>query len=114
AESLDTWRKEGVMVRDEEPALYVYHQTFQDEGHSVLRKGFITTVRVHDYADKVVLPHERTLRGPKIDRLELMKATNTQMSQIFLLYNDPELNVDKALDAQCSGPADVDITTNDG
>ena len=114
AEILASWREEGVLVRDEEPALYVYHQTFQDEGRSVLRKGFITTVRVHDYADKVVLPHERTLRGPKIDRLELMKATNTQMSQIFLLYNDPELNVDKALDAQCEGPAEVDITTEDG
>lgn len=113
-ETLKAWQAEGVMVRDEEPAFYVYHQTFQDEGRSVLRKGFITTVRVHDYADKVVLPHERTLRGPKIDRLELMKATNTQMSQIFLLYNDPELRVDAALDKQCTRTPDVDITTDDG
>lgn len=113
-ETLKAWQAEGVLVRDEEPAFYVYHQTFQDEGRAVLRKGFITTVRVHDYADKVVLPHERTLRGPKIDRLELMKATNTQMSQIFLLYNDPELRVDTALDAQCKRTADVDITTDDG
>lgn len=113
-ETLNAWRDEGVMVRDAEPALYVYHQTFQNEGQSVLRKGFITTVRVHDYADKVVLPHERTLRGPKIDRLDLMKATNTQMSQIFLLYNDPNLSVDNALDAQCKGTPDVDVTTEDG
>lgn len=114
AETLAAWRKEGVMVRDEEPALYVYHQTFEEDGQKILRKGFITTVRVHDYADKVVLPHERTLRGPKIDRLELMKATNAQMSQIFLLYNDPELRVDAALDAQCTNAPDVDIVTDDG
>lgn len=114
ADTLNAWRKEGVIVRDEEPALYVYHQTFEEAGQKILRKGFITTVRVHDYADKVVLPHERTLRGPKIDRLELMKATHAQMSQIFLLYNDPELRVDTALDAQCERTPDVDITTDDG
>lgn len=111
AQTLEEWRAQGVMKRDEEPALYVYHQTFEDHGNTVLRKGFICGVRVHDYAEKVVLPHERTLRGPKIDRLDLMKATNAQMSQIFLLYNDPAQKVDAALDAQTQGNADIDITT---
>lgn len=114
AETLQEWRKEGVMKRDDAPAFYVYHQTFEDHGQVILRKGFISAVRVHDYDQKVVLPHERTLRGPKIDRLDLMKATNAQMSQIFLLYNDPALKVDQALDAQCARDADIDITTEDG
>lgn len=114
AETLQQWREQGVMVRDDKPAYYVYHQTFEDHGKTILRKGFISAIRVHDYDKKVVLPHERTLRGPKIDRLDLMKATNAQMSQIFLLYNDPELRVDQALDAQCQRDADIDITTDDG
>lgn len=114
AETLEQWLQEGILVRDDKPALYVYHQTFDDHGQKILRKGVITTVRVHDYADKVVLPHERTLRGPKVDRLELMKATHVQMSQIFLLYNDPELRVDAVLDKQCEGTPDVDVTTEDG
>lgn len=114
AQTLQEWRDKGVMKRDEAPAFYVYHQTFEDHGNVILRKGFISAVRVHDYDQKVVLPHERTLRGPKIDRLDLMKATNAQMSQIFLLYNDPALKVDKALDAQCTRDADIDITTEDG
>lgn len=114
AETFEQWRADGTLVRDEKPAFYVYHQTFDDHGKSVLRKGFISAIRVHDYQDKVVLPHERTLKGPKLDRLELMKATNAQMSQIFLLYNDPTLQVDAALDAQCQRPADIDITTEDG
>lgn len=111
AETLQEWREKGVMARDEAPAFYVYHQTFSDHGKTVVRKGFICGVRVHDYDKKVVLPHERTLRGPKIDRLDLMKATNTQMSQIFLLYNDPAQRVDAALDAQVARAADIDIVT---
>lgn len=111
AETLQDWRDKGVMTRDEAPSFYVYHQTFDADGKTVVRKGFICGVRVHDYDKKVVLPHERTLRGPKIDRLELMKATNTQMSQIFLLYNDPAKRVDAALDAQVARDADIDIVT---
>ena len=114
AQTLRQWRQQGVMARDDRPAFYVYHQTFEHEGQTVLRKGFIGAIRVHDYSERVVLPHERTLRGPKIDRLDLMKATEAQMSQIFLLYNDPELRVDQALEAQCARPADIDITFEDG
>lgn len=114
AKTLQEWRDKGIMKRDEAPAFYVYHQTFEDHGNVILRKGFISAIRVHDYDQKVVLPHERTLRGPKIDRLDLMKATNAQMSQIFLLYNDPAQKVDQALDAQCTRDADIDITTEDG
>lgn len=112
--TLKRWLEEGVLQRDERPALYVYHQRFAADGQEVLRKGFICTVRVHDYKERVVLPHERTLKGPKIDRLELMKATNTQMSQIFLLYNDPQQAIDGALDSSCAGAPDIDITTEDG
>lgn len=114
AATLKRWRDEGVMKRDAQPSLYVYHQRFTAEGQEVVRKGFISTVRVHDYSERVVLPHERTLKGPKIDRLELMKATNTQMSQIFLLYNDPKQAIDAALESSCAGAPDIDITTEDG
>lgn len=111
AELLKQWREEGVLVRDVDPAFYVYEQTFDANGTSVTRKGFLANIRLHDYADRVVLPHERTLKGPKADRMNLMVATQAQLSQLFMLYKDTEQAVDKALATCCGGDPDIDITT---
>jgi uncharacterized protein (DUF1015 family) len=35
-----------------------------------------------------VRPHERTLAGPKADRLKILRATRTNLSSVFLLYDD--------------------------
>jgi len=45
-----------------------------------------------------VFPHERTLTGPKKDRLELLRYTRTQFEQIFMLYEDPEQRIDHVLE----------------
>jgi uncharacterized protein (DUF1015 family) len=37
-----------------------------------------------------VKPHERTHAGPKADRLELMRATRTNLESIFVLAPDPD------------------------
>ena len=75
AERFEAWQREGVLVRDARPAIYRYHQTFSSAelaGRTLTRSGFIAAVRLHPLDEGVILPHERTLRGPKVDRLELM------------------------------------------
>ncbi len=96
-ELFEAWRKEGVLVRDEEPAFYRYDQTFTPPGGGArrTRRGFLGLVRLVDLDKGIVLPHERTLSGPKEDRLKLFRATRTNLSPGFLLYRDPE----RALDA---------------
>ena len=47
----------------------------------------------------IVLPHERTLSGPKEDRLKLFRATRTNLSPGFMLYRDPRGELDAPLDA---------------
>src|SRR5690606_7748210 len=76
------WRDEGVLVRDEEPAFYVYAQTFTPPGGGarITRRGFLGLVKLEPFDKKVVLPHERTLSGPKEDRLKLFRATKTNFS----------------------------------
>jgi uncharacterized protein (DUF1015 family) len=91
AERLRAWEAEGVLVRDPEPALYAFQQRFADpSGRELRRVGFFGALRLEDYARRVVLPHERTLRGPKDDRLRQLRATRTNLSAVFLLYEDPE------------------------
>ncbi len=54
--------------------------------------------RLMDYAEGGVKPHEKTLAGPKADRLNLLRATQSNFGQIFMLYSDPELAIDDILD----------------
>lgn len=110
------WLARGVLITDPEPCLYVHHQTFDDgRGGRVTRRGFIGLVGLADYEEGVVLPHERTLRGPKADRFELMKATECNLSQVFLLYKDTESLIDSLLDEAIAGLTPVvDISTPDG
>lgn len=110
-----SWLATGVMKQDEAPSFYIYWQRFAGpDGREVLRKGFLGLTRLHAYSDKVVLPHERTLSGPKADRLSLMEATEAQLSQIFLLYSDPAGVVDAALAAATAAAPLLDTRTDDG
>ena len=100
AETLNGWLRSGVMARDAQPALYRYHQIFTPPGEPgatpVVRRGFICRIRLHRFAEGVVLPHERTLAGPKADRLKLKRATRTHLSQVFGMYDDPQREADAA------------------
>jgi uncharacterized protein (DUF1015 family) len=100
AELLAAWRAARVLVRDEQPAFYRYDQSFEPPGGGSrrTRRGFLALVRVVPFADRVVLPHERTLSGPKEDRLKLFRATKTNLSPGFMLYRDPGRVLDSALD----------------
>ena len=99
AERLAQWMQEGALMQDDEPALYPYFQTYTDpEGNTYTRKGFFCALRLHEFSEKKVLPHERTLSGPKKDRLNLFKRTRANISSIFGLYADEELQADRAIE----------------
>jgi uncharacterized protein (DUF1015 family) len=97
---LRDWIEAGILERDPEPGLYAYFQKFTvpDTGEARERKGFIGLGAVEDYSEGVVHRHEQTLSGPKKDRLELLRHTRAHFGQIFMLYPDPELAIDRMLD----------------
>ena len=104
AARLDAWRREGVLVRDAEPALYVLRQRFAaPDGRPAERLGFFGALRLEDYAARVVRPHERTLAAPKADRLKLLRATRANLSGVFLLYEDREAKLAPLLEAALEG-----------
>ena len=106
------WLARGILRQDNRPGLYAHHQTFSDtHGTEHTRKGFLGAVRLADYDEEIVLPHERTLRGPKVDRLELMKACEANMSPVFFLYDDPERKVDALLEANLEKAQELDVST---
>jgi uncharacterized protein (DUF1015 family) len=81
-----SWREEGVLADDEE-ALWALEQDYVGpDGVGRTRRGLIAALRAEPYVRGVVLPHERTHRGPKEGRLRLLRSVRAQLEPIFLLY----------------------------
>ncbi|MBV9769303.1 MAG: DUF1015 domain-containing protein [Bryobacterales bacterium] len=114
ADLLEHWIGSGILEQESEPAIYAYFQKFTapDSGEVLERKGFIGLSAVEDYSAGVVHRHEQTLSGPKKDRLELLRHTRAHFGQIFMLYRDSELTIDKILDQQAAACAPI-ITVED-
>jgi len=97
------WQADGVLVREATPSLYLVDQTYRGpDGRERTRRGFIARLRLADFAERVVLPHERTHAGAKVDRLRLYRATRADLSQIFLLFHD-----DGGVEAALAAAADA-------
>ncbi|KGA94773.1 DUF1015 domain-containing protein [Leptospirillum ferriphilum] len=101
---LDRMRREGILVVDPQPAIYPYSMTYKDPYTRKERtiRGLVARIRLEEWEKKVVYPHEKTLAGPKEDRMSLFKETQAAFSQIFCLYPDPAASVVKKLYASAS------------
>jgi uncharacterized protein (DUF1015 family) len=115
AERLAAWTADGVLVRDERPALWALSQDYTGpDGRQQTRQGFFARVRVENYGPGRIRPHERTHPGPKEDRLRLTRATRTNVSPIFSLYSDPEQAAWAALAPATKTPPWAQTTDDDG
>jgi uncharacterized protein (DUF1015 family) len=115
ARELAAWTADGVLVRDDQPALWALSQDYTGpDGRPHTRQGFFARVRVEDYGAGRIRPHERTHPGPKEDRLKLTRATRTNLSPIFSLYSDPEQTARRALAPATAAPPWAQTTDDDG
>jgi len=101
---LREWIETGVLVRDEVPSLYVYHQEYTFAGDRLTRKGVIALGKLEP---EKVHGHEKTLRGPREDRLRLMRATEANFGHIFMLYSDSTRSADRVLAEEIKGTSPV-------
>ncbi len=109
-----SWLAQGVLRRDPAPALYPLEQTFwAPDGRNLRRRGVMAAVRLHEFKEGIIVPHEKTLVAPKADRLELLKAVKANLSPIFGLYRD-EGDTGQALDAACTAEPAAEATSDDG
>jgi uncharacterized protein (DUF1015 family) len=103
ARTLADWKRDGVLVRDEQPSLWWLAQDYTGpDGVARRRDGLVGALRLEPYETGVVRPHERTHAGPKEGRLRLLRALRTHVEPIFLLYEgaltgprgEPEIDVE--------------------
>ncbi|MEA2233888.1 MAG: hypothetical protein QOD83_3704 [Solirubrobacteraceae bacterium] len=115
AELLHQWRAEGAVVQDDESALWALVQDYTGpDGRRLTRNGFFARVRVEEYGQGRIRPHERTHPGPKEDRLRLTRATQANLSPIFSLYSDPDLTAWGALEPATALEPISEVTDADG
>lgn len=115
ADDFKKWLESRALVRDEAPAIYPYEQGYIGKnGNIKTRKGFIARVRLEELDSGVILPHERTLSGPKTDRLKLIKACRANFSPIFSLYSDPEMKTNTLLSGAAQNSPIINFKDEEG
>jgi uncharacterized protein (DUF1015 family) len=93
------WMEQEILIRSEKPSLYPYRITYHlDDGIKKEMKGFFTLLKLDKDYQKVKA-HERTLSKPKADRLNLMRACNSNLEPIQLLYIDPDDSIQDKIDS---------------
>jgi uncharacterized protein (DUF1015 family) len=115
ARTFAEWKVGGILRRDPRLAIYLYEQEFSvGEGHRVRRRGFMAMVRLHDYDDKVIFPHERTFSEHKEDRLQLMRACPANLEAILGFYAGPVMAISAVLTRHMEGEPAVQLADEDG
>ncbi len=107
---MDEWMSDGILVRDPVPAIYPYYQEYTVGGVTRVRKGVTLLVNLRETEVKA---HEKTLEGPKADRLNLMWATGSHTGHIFILYPDPEGKINAILDKEAGANDPIAVAKDD-
>lgn len=107
------WLEEQVLIKLEKPAiLYILQKYTTEDGRNIARKGFIARNKIEDFSTKKILPHEFTMGGPKEDRLNLTKKCEANFSQIFMVYSDPQKQIEATVDL--TQKPFIDVTDDQG
>ncbi len=112
SETFRKWLDEKVLIKTDKPVIFYLLQKYKLNGKEITRKGFIARNKIEDFSTGNILPHEFTMSGPKEDRLKLTKACKANFSQIFMVYSDPEKQIEKAVDL--SGTPFIDVLDDNG
>lgn len=111
---LINWLESDILRIENEPSIYIYQQIFNVDGKDITRTGFICLLKLEDFKQGTILPHEKTLSAPKEDRLKLMNACKANLSQIFGLYQDTNTIVPQIIKKITSVSTLIDITDTKG
>ncbi len=100
AATLGQWLEHGILKIDEAPAIYLHDHYFTYQEREFKRRGIIVRVRLQEWNEMVIRPHEGTLSEPTGDRISLLWALQANTSPILALFDDDSQQVSSLLAAQ--------------
>ncbi len=109
AENLDELHRQGILLVDDEPALYIYR--LQMGQH--VQTGVAGTFSVDEYDQDAIKKHEKTRKAKEDDRTRHILATRAQTGPVFLTYRG-NARIDAIIDGLCQGDPLYDFTAADG
>jgi len=114
ADAAARFKREAALVQDATPRFYRLTQEYEGPDGAIRRRhGLIGALRLHEFSEGVVLPHEETFAKPVEDRLRLMRATRMTFCQIFGLFDDASGAVRDVVE-QAAGPMLWTMTDGQG
>jgi uncharacterized protein (DUF1015 family) len=81
-EALDRFIAQGILLRDREPALYLYRQVMDGRAQT----GVVGCVHIDDYGSDVIRKHEKTRPDKEDDRTRHVLTLNAHAEPVFLAY----------------------------
>ena len=107
--NLDGLAADGVMVRDTDPALFLYREVMGARAQI----GVVGCVSVADYERDVIRKHERTRPDKEDDRTRHILTLEAHAEPVLFAYRG-SAEVDRLVAAAVKAPALYDLTTADG
>ncbi|MFA6240029.1 MAG: DUF1015 family protein, partial [Candidatus Hydrogenedentales bacterium] len=115
AQDVESWIRQSVLRQDDADSFYLLKQTFRGlEGETHVRLNFFAVTRIPEPEETdTVLAHERTFDEKVTDRLHLTKATQSNLGEVFVLYEDLKHELAAFLGQMESRPEDMRAHTMD-
>lgn len=111
---LEKWTADGILCEDEVPGFYIYEEEFSAYGETKRIRCVFARVKLCEFSENVVLPHEETLSKAKTDRFNLMSTTFCNFSPIYSMYTDADRKISSKLSELSSGKPDIEFVSGDG
>lgn len=86
-EHFKSWIKDNILVQEQRPAIYFYHQQYILRGEKKCRLGFICLLYLEDKKSSIFC-HEHTRLAAKEDRFKMLKSVRANLSPIFVAFPD--------------------------
>lgn len=102
--------EEGVFVKEEKPALYIYRQIMDGR----VQTGIVGCVSIDEYQNNIIKKHEFTRVEKEQDRINHFDVCDTNTEPVFLTYRDDK-RIRTIVEGFAAGNEPVyDVTSQDG
>jgi uncharacterized protein (DUF1015 family) len=91
------WQNNKILIKDKTRCYYLFQIGFNINGENKNIIGFAGLTKIEPYGSCKILRHEKTLSGPKKDRLLLLKKCRANFGLIYTTYRDYNKKVSEIL-----------------
>ncbi|MCH5211511.1 MAG: DUF1015 domain-containing protein [Oscillospiraceae bacterium] len=114
AEYLNKWIADGVIVQDDEEAIYLYEEEIEMNGNIYSNLTFVALLELEELGTGSIRSCEEIKEMSKKDRYDLLAATNADLSMISCLYVERDKQLLNIMLEQRENEPDVVFNSIDG